>query len=303
MSRPFKEGLDYFELDCVLDDKVKLVQAEYGLKGFAVIVKLLQKIYGQHGYYCEWNDDTLLLFMSENGLDGESKKMIKDIVKACIRRKIFSGEKFSEHQILTSAGIQKRYLNATSRRESVKLKKEFLLINVDQKYVSADINPINVDSNADRNEVSARRNPQRRVEKSREEKSRVENPSATVPAAPASPSVEQMIKAAHFSTELEAAVLEWLEYKIEQKRKYEPTGLKSLISRIASSAASAGDGPVIALIHDSMANNWAGIAWGKLDQMHQPANGNAYQKHHQRAYDWEKLEKQLLLSQERSGGS
>ena len=40
MARPTKAGLDYFELDCHMDEKVELIEAEFGLKGFAVIVKL-----------------------------------------------------------------------------------------------------------------------------------------------------------------------------------------------------------------------------------------------------------------------
>ena len=56
-----KAGIDYFPLNCRLDEKFELIEAEYGLKGFAVIVKLLQRIYGEHGYYCEWNDDIALL--------------------------------------------------------------------------------------------------------------------------------------------------------------------------------------------------------------------------------------------------
>ena len=46
MARPVKEGLDYFELDCHMEEKVRLIQAEFGLKGFAIVVKLYQKIYG-----------------------------------------------------------------------------------------------------------------------------------------------------------------------------------------------------------------------------------------------------------------
>ena len=73
-GRHNKVGLDYFELDCLLNDKIRLIQAEFGLKGFAVIVKLYQKIYGGNGYYCEWNEDILLLFLVENGLNSDSKK-------------------------------------------------------------------------------------------------------------------------------------------------------------------------------------------------------------------------------------
>ena len=48
-GRPTKAGLDYFELDCHMEEKVRLIQAEFGLKGFAVLVKLYQKIYGGFG--------------------------------------------------------------------------------------------------------------------------------------------------------------------------------------------------------------------------------------------------------------
>ena len=118
-GRDYKVGLDYFELYCHLDDEVKLVQAEYGLKAFAVIVKLWQKIYAERGYYCEWNEDVLLLFMSENGLTCDSRNLVNDIVSACIRRNIFSGSLFKKYGILTSSGVQKRYLKATSKREKV----------------------------------------------------------------------------------------------------------------------------------------------------------------------------------------
>ena len=171
MARPIKEGLDYFELDCQLDDKIKLIQAEFGLKGFAVVVKLYQKIYGTHGYYCEWNEDVLLLFMSENGLSGDSKNLIEDIVSACVRRNIFSEELYAAYQILSSSGIQKRYVNAISKRVNVKLKKEYLLIDVDKNIVFSDTNQVS----DVRNTVNDRRNSQSREEKKRVDESREEN--------------------------------------------------------------------------------------------------------------------------------
>ena len=67
-GRQNKVGLDYFELDCQMEEKVRLIQAEYGLKGFAVFVKLLQKIYGERGYYCEWTQDSDLASCSRPSL-------------------------------------------------------------------------------------------------------------------------------------------------------------------------------------------------------------------------------------------
>ena len=45
MPRPIKEGLDYFELDCQMNDKIKLIQAEFGLKGFAIVKEEIRMIY------------------------------------------------------------------------------------------------------------------------------------------------------------------------------------------------------------------------------------------------------------------
>lgn len=164
-GRQNKVGLDYFELDCHMDEKVRLLQAEYGLKGFAVFVKLLQEIYGEHGYYCEWTQDRELLFASENGLNSGSVQLLRDIVSACIRRNIFSERLFKEYGILTSAGIQKQYLKATAKREVVELKKEYLLFSVPQNRENVVINAISVGRNA----ISVGRNAQSREEKSREE--------------------------------------------------------------------------------------------------------------------------------------
>lgn len=164
-GRQNKVALDYFELDCHMDEKVRLIQAEYGLKGFAVFVKLLQEIYGGYGYYCEWTQDRELLFASENGLNNGSQQLLRDIVSACIRRNIFSERLFKEYGILTSSGVQKQYLKATVKREVVELKKEYLLITVPENIKNVVINSISSEINS----ISAGRNEHRRVEKSKEE--------------------------------------------------------------------------------------------------------------------------------------
>ena len=164
-GRQNKVGLDYFELDCQMEEKVRLIQAEYGLKGFAVFVKLLQKIYGERGYYCEWTQDSELLFMSENGLDSGCLQLLREIVSACIRRNIFSERLLKEYGILTSSGVQKQYLKATVKREVVDLKKEYLLISVPENRKNVVINSISSYGNS----INGVINTQSRVEKSRED--------------------------------------------------------------------------------------------------------------------------------------
>ena len=183
MARPQKVGLDYFELDCHMDEKIELIEAEFGLKGFAVIVKLYQSIYSGFGYYCEWTPEISVLWAyrlgctrsvdcrnvgsvcEECALPGFPNNLINEIVAASIRRNIFSGELFKKYRILTSSGIQKRYLNAVSRRERVELKKEYLLISVGKKLQNVVINSVN-DSRKSKNEYE---NTQSKEEKSREE--------------------------------------------------------------------------------------------------------------------------------------
>lgn len=164
-GRNNKTGLDYFELDCHMDSSIRLIQAEFGLKGFAVFVKLLQEIYGEHGYYCEWTQDKELLFASENGLSSGSSGLLSEILSACIRRDIFSEELFRKYGILTSSGVQKQYLKATVKREVISMKKEYLLISIPKNRKNVVLNSISVGINS----ISDGRNTQSRVEKSREE--------------------------------------------------------------------------------------------------------------------------------------
>lgn len=161
-----KIGLDYFDFACYTDEKIKLIQAEFGLKGFAIVVKLLQKIYGELGYYCEWNNDSSLLFASENGASSrDEKNLIEEIVSACIRRGIFSQEIYLKYGILTSEKIQETYLNATSRRDRIEMKKEYLLVSVAKINKNVVVNEVSVNINS----INVDRNAQSREEKSREE--------------------------------------------------------------------------------------------------------------------------------------
>ena len=179
-GRQNKVGLDYFELDCHMDEKIELIEAEYGLKGFAIVVKLYQSIFSGFGYYCEWFPDISVLWArrlglshggdygsvgsasDEGSLPGFPKNLINDVVAASIRRNIFSKELFQRYGILTSSGIQKRYLSATSKREKVELKKEYLLISIPQNRENVVINSISSDINS----IYSVRNEQSRVEKS-----------------------------------------------------------------------------------------------------------------------------------------
>lgn len=130
MARPLKSGLDHFPLDISFDDDVELIEAEHGLEGFAILIKLWQKIYS-NGYYIEWNDDTELLFSKKINTD---KIKVNSVVNSCLLRSLFSKLLYEKYHVLTSSGIQKRYLLAcaSSKRKNIVFERRLLL--VEDKY-------------------------------------------------------------------------------------------------------------------------------------------------------------------------
>lgn len=163
-----KSGIDYFPLNVSLDEKWELIEAEFGLAGFAVVVKLFQRIYGQHGYYCEWTNEVALLFGKQCGLGGNA---VSEIVKASVRRGIFDKDLFEKYQILTSAGIQKRYFDAVGRRKQIEIEKQYLLIEVTQFLKSDCIKWKNVNIYSKNDSISE----QSKVKESKVKESKVNN--------------------------------------------------------------------------------------------------------------------------------
>ena len=169
-----KSGLDFFPLNVDLDNKFKLIEAEFGVTGFGVVVHLLQEIYGQEGYYIEWTEEVALLFAQKYGVGVSA---VSEIVSASIRRGMFDKEIFDKYHALTSRGIQKRYFDAVSRRKVLEVRKDILLVDIAQicKNVNIEFKNANISAeNADIGEQS-------KVKKSKEEKSKEKNNISTEP--------------------------------------------------------------------------------------------------------------------------
>lgn len=147
MARPLKIGLDYFPLNTNIDsdDKIQLIESEFGSKGFAVIIKLYCKIYADKGYYYAWTDKERLLFAKRTG---ESVGLVDEIVKRSVKWGLFNESVFNQFQILTSSAIQSRFLEAVNRRKSIEMFNEILLININEyeNGINVNINSINEDN-------------------------------------------------------------------------------------------------------------------------------------------------------------
>lgn len=145
MARPQKEGLDYFPLDVDIDqdDKIALIESQYGIEGFAIVIKIMMKIY-KTSYFYEWTEREQLLFSKRVNVD---INRVNVVINDCIKWQLFDEILFNTHKILTSKGIQRRYLEAVGRRQKVEMYREYLLldkktVNVYKNLVIVDINPI-----------------------------------------------------------------------------------------------------------------------------------------------------------------
>ena len=133
MARPQKNGVDYFPLDVDLmqDKKVRLITAEFGTDGIAVLLHLLCEIY-RNGYYKKWDADDALFTTSFMG--GKcAEQAVTKIVRACVKRGIFNPVLYRKHSILTSAGVQRRYLRAVSMRDEIRIYEDYFLLDADNK--------------------------------------------------------------------------------------------------------------------------------------------------------------------------
>lgn len=167
MARPQKSGLDYFALDVKMDDAVNIIEAEHGLVGFAIIIKLFQRIYNE-GYYYKWTEKEQILFSSRVSID---RNLVTTIVEDCIKWGIFNQELYENHTILTSRRIQNHYLTATYKRVNVEMVKEYLLIDVSDRK---NINVIRVsdDRNPSTTKDTDDKSTQSKVKESKEKKSK-----------------------------------------------------------------------------------------------------------------------------------
>ena len=144
MARPLKDGVDYFSLDCQMDDEIKYIEAEFGLDGFATVIKLWQRIYGDKGYYCTFTRTVKLMFAQSIN---KGVNFVDEVINRCTEYGIFDRRLYKKYGVLTSSGIQKRYAKMTERRNLFTIDGRYLLISAPKNWVIANNNGVNVDNN------------------------------------------------------------------------------------------------------------------------------------------------------------
>ena len=273
MPRPPKRGLDYFgkDVDFYEDFKIIDLLSEHGPVGVVIYDFLLTQIY-KNGYYLELSiDKAALLAVRAVGSRWLKNGWAINVIHYCGDIGLFRVD-LLDAGIFTSAGIQKRYAEVTSKRvinrkeywvldaENQEMKEKcaepvlnapFFRVSEEETPVSGEETPV---SDAEMQQKKKKKEKQEKKEKEKDIRARARLPSTV--------SMDELTD--RFGEVLAPAVDDWLSYKQERREAYKPTGLKSLLTRIEKELDTYGEQAVADVIQLAMSNGWKGIAWDRL---------------------------------------
>ncbi len=166
MARPTKKGIDYFPLDVHSDSKTNVLIRKYGALGLGSLIAIYREIY-KEGYYIEVDEN----FIEDLGIElSINEDLFNEIFAFLIRKKFFNNDLYNDKKILTSKGIQTRFVEATKRRKECAITLHSL--------INVNINSINVSNNTAPSElmqINVCNSTQSKVNKSKLNKTKVNN--------------------------------------------------------------------------------------------------------------------------------
>ena len=111
------DGINYFPIgvNFMEENAMEVIEAKYGIKGPAIVLKLLCKIY-KEGYFIRWDEEQCLIFANKAGREVQAGE-VQGIIETLFIKGILDENSYQENGILTSESIQKVWLEATKRRK------------------------------------------------------------------------------------------------------------------------------------------------------------------------------------------
>ncbi|WP_313627561.1 Lin1244/Lin1753 domain-containing protein [Enterococcus italicus] len=141
MARPTKQGIDYYpvSVDILRDIKIRKIKRACGPQTVEILLCLLGNIYRENGYYIGWDEDVAFLVADEVGA---KEGLVEETVSKAIQVGFFNQEKFNKYKILTSKGIQERYIEATRKRKETVISDNYSVIDT-LKAEETQVNTVN----------------------------------------------------------------------------------------------------------------------------------------------------------------
>lgn len=166
-GRPTKQGIDYFPMDVgfFTDVKIRKISRACGSQSTSILICLLCNIYKDEGYYILWDEDLPFVIADTVGV---SEGAVKEVLIKSLQVGFFDQELYERYKILTSSGIQKRFLLATYQRKETTIIPEYL-INCANNSINCTINSINhSDNEQSKSKVKVNRKKRKEKENNKE---------------------------------------------------------------------------------------------------------------------------------------
>ena len=182
------DGINYFPVgvNFMEENAMEVIEAKYGIKGAAIVLKLLCKIY-KEGYFIRWDEEQCLIFANKAGREVQVAE-VQGIIEILFIKGILDRNSYLENGILTSANIQKVWMEATKRRKRDLKALPYLLVkDLTQQEDEAPegenvtVNPGNVVHDVAVNAKNACNSGQSKVKENKAEENKEFPPSAPPP--------------------------------------------------------------------------------------------------------------------------
>ena len=127
------DGINYFPMgvNFMEENAMEVIEAKYGIKGAAIVLKLLCKIY-KEGYFIRWDEEQCLIFANKAGREVQAEE-VQGIIEILFIKGILDRNSYLENGILTSENIQKVWLEATKRRKRELSELPYLIVKTEKE--------------------------------------------------------------------------------------------------------------------------------------------------------------------------
>ncbi len=135
------DGINYFPVgvNFMEENAMEVIEAKYGIKGSAIVLKLMCKIY-KEGYYIRWDEEQCLIFANKAGREMQAEE-VQGIIEILFTKGILDRNSYQENGILTSESIQKVWMEATKRRKRELSELPYLMVKPEKENGKADTPP------------------------------------------------------------------------------------------------------------------------------------------------------------------
>ena len=127
------DGINYFPVgvNFMEENAMEVIEAKYGIKGPAIVLKLLCKIY-KEGYFIRWDEEQCLIFANKAGREVQVAE-VQGIIEILFIKGIMDKNSYLENGILTSESIQKVWMEATKRRKRELSELPYLMVKTEKE--------------------------------------------------------------------------------------------------------------------------------------------------------------------------